>query len=72
MDEVKRWNKKHDLVGWDLPVFQNQLDKLAQEKQARGYLWIHRRLWPLGQGRRLMVYYCHITYTQADLAHSHC
>ena len=26
MDEVKRWNEKHDLVGWDLPVLRNWLD----------------------------------------------
>ena len=30
MDEVKRWDEKHDLVGRDLPVLQNQLDELAQ------------------------------------------
>ena len=48
MDEVKRWNEKHDLVGQDLPILWNWLDELAQEKQVRGYLWIHRCLWPLG------------------------
>ena len=26
MDEVKRWNEKHDLVGRDLPVLRNWLD----------------------------------------------
>ena len=32
---VKRWNEKHDLIDWNLLILQGQLNKLAQEKQAR-------------------------------------
>ena len=41
MDEVKRWNEKHDLVGQDLPVLRNWLDnglRAAKALGARGQL----------------------------------